>query len=111
METLGIKDTREFIAFVAPIAREVASAVEDGVQTVNINSLLPALMTAGEAFDGITMIPKELADLSEEEFSELKSVIIDEIGFEDDKEKLELIVSKSLTAAFALHGLVSAILS
>jgi hypothetical protein len=88
----GIKETKELLVFGFKLQKAISSSLEDGKinMITDAPKFLSALMSAPKAFGGINLVPKELADLNEEEREELMQLARDE--FELSNKELEILI-------------------
>jgi hypothetical protein len=98
----GIKETKELVLFVAKLSSSIGHAMEDGkLSFLDMAKMVPLLMKAGDALDGIEQIPAELLDLDAAERQELLDAFNSEFSLPNDK--AEAIIEKALGAVAKMH--------
>ena len=103
----GIKDLKEMVVFVAKVGNAVDVSAEDGIGVDDLGSFVPAFMSAPQAFEGVSEIPKEAKDLDAEEMKELQDALAKELDLKDDA--LEAVIEKSLAAIASIFAIAQEI--
>lgn len=104
---MDVKETKEALKFALNLAQVVGVSLEDGkVGLEDLVLLLGALSGAGEAFKGLSEIPAELGELSNEEKDELKTVVEE---FDIPQEAIEDTIQAGLKLILDIIALVSRI--
>jgi hypothetical protein len=102
---LGIKETKEMVAFIVALANSLGQSLEDGeLGVTDILNFLEPLSLSGEAISGSTEVAKELVDLDESEKAEILSYIKE--TFSIPEKNVEDIVECSLNVIGELHTLI-----
>jgi hypothetical protein len=102
---MGIQETKDLLRFVIDIAEAVDKSLEDNDFSVfDAANFVTAMLDAGSAFNNMSLIPKELADLTLEEANELYTYATTELNLSD--EKVEETVKKMLEIGLKLYDLV-----
>lgn len=71
-EPMGIKETKELLEFVFKINQGIVLSIEDKkANWLDIPNFFPAIFASPAAFTGIRLVPKEWADLDDQEKIEL----------------------------------------
>lgn len=85
--TVGLQETKEALTFAFAIVNGVRTAkADDGKITVtDVPAFFPALFALKDAVDGVTDIPLEMKNISQEEADELKKWVKDNFDISDDK--------------------------
>lgn len=110
MEKYGIKETKEVIDFGFALGAGIVAAKADGkIDLGDLPLVLPIFVSAAPALADISMVPKELADISAEEAEELVAYVAAKIPSITDRPKILKIVSCSLKFGLAAIALVVAI--
>ena len=82
----GTKEFEEMVAFGMGIGKAIASSLEDGkFDFGDVFKILPALMQANAAIQGMEKIPAELKDLDDAEYKALTEKFKAEFDLEDDE--------------------------
>jgi len=98
----GFKETKEMIQFVISLVRAIEKSIKDGVSVMDtLNFIAPAL-SATAAFENMTEIPTELANLDEAEMQELYAVVAANL---DQADKTEEVIKRSLEIGLKLFEL------
>lgn len=101
----GIKETKEFLRFVIDMAQAIDKSLEDGELSVfDSANFVTAIVNAGAAFDNIDLVPKEIADLSQEEANELYTYVTTELKLSNTN--VEVVVQRSLEIGLKIYELV-----
>lgn len=80
------KELKEILSFMCALANAIGEASEDGkISRGEALGMLPLLYNVPSAFGGMTEIPAEVADLSQEDIEELAQMIKDELNLPQDK--------------------------
>lgn len=105
----GIKETQEVIDFVFDLTDAiVASVKDDGKITIgDAPRFIKSLMSSPTALSGINQVPKELADLSDEELKQICDQIRARFDIADDR--LEVLIENALFSAMQLTVNISRI--
>ena len=83
---MGTKEFDEMVSFGMGLGQAIAQALEDGkVNFSDVFKVLPALMSASDAFEGVENIPAELADLDDAEYANLVAKFKKEFDLDDDE--------------------------
>lgn len=68
----SVKETKEALAFAFSLAEAARKALADGsIGITDVPYLIPAFMAAGPALQGMSNLPRELGDLSNDDALEL----------------------------------------
>ena len=105
METIGIKDTQEVIRFGTALGVALNKALKDGLTFTDISHAAELLPYIQPALDGVSNVGVELADLSQGELDQLKTVVIDILGKESYHKSVE-VAEAAITAAVAIWDLM-----
>jgi len=100
----GIKETKEVLDFGLSTAMFVDEKLQDGFQWTDIFGMVEPLTKAPAAIDNIDEVPKELADMDEEERAELVRFVQDTYDIADDN--AEKMVEQGIRAAIELVKLI-----
>lgn len=69
---MGINATKEMLGFILSLGNALGNSLEDGQITIgDLTNFVAPLMDAGTAFATASEIPMELADLTDDEITEL----------------------------------------
>lgn len=101
----SVKNTKELAIFVARLANAVDGALADGhITLADAARVYAPLQAAGAAFDEITEVPAEVADLDPAEAAELSAAIAEELDLEEQnvEEVAEKILGVTLQLAAVL---------
>lgn len=80
------KELKEVLSFVCALANTIGEVSEDGkVSRSEAMALLPLLYKVPSALDGISDIPSEVSELSQEDIEELAKMVKDELDLPQDK--------------------------
>ena len=110
MSPEGTKDLTEVVDLVLSAVDVGKLALADGKVDFNDLALLVALIpSVGPALDGLSNIPGELRDLTEQEGLDLAAHVMGRLSVEDPKARR--IVEASLKAAVSAYGVVKALQS
>lgn len=105
---LGVKETKEMLTFVLKLGNALGNALEDDkVGITDISDFVSPLMSAGDAFANAIEIPKELADLDEQEKTELLDYV--KTTFDIPEKNIELVVESAFDLLAKLYDLVKVI--
>lgn len=86
--TIGVKDTREVVSFVATLYKAFGRAMDDGkVNLKDLPLLFPVLLDVKSAFEGIDRVDLEIANWTFNEQMELRQLIVSEFGLGQDAEQ------------------------
>jgi hypothetical protein len=114
-KNFGIEETLEVLDAGIALGNAVGkSLADDGKITwTEYPNFLPVLMKAPKAINDISLVPKEMADLDDEEREEIKTFVQEKLDLSDDnlEEKVELIFSKVMKTFVATLELVQAVRS
>lgn len=106
---MGIKDTDEVVTLIILAAKGAIESAADGkFDASDLPKLMPALLAAGPAIEGIQNVPAELWDLDSEEGVKIVGRIAGELTLSNEHAKKILVAG--LQAAVANYGLVKVIL-
>lgn len=101
----GIKETKELLDFAIALCNGVGRAAEDGdYDFTDLVDFVPVVRTLGDAFQGVTEVPRELADLSEVEYQELLDYVREE--FDIPQDRAELYLEKAFEAGLRVAEMV-----
>ncbi len=108
IEPAGIEETKDVVLFGVKFANAIIASFADGKITAGdiMNFINPMFKLPG-AMSGLNRVPVELADLDENELTELIELVMDELECESPKAKK--IVEESIRAMFAIFELVKVI--
>jgi len=99
------KELGEVLKFICALANAVGEAAKDGeVSLGDAAHLIPLLYKLPAAADGMSEIPAEAKDLSQDEIDALIKMVKDELDLPQDK--IEMAVEESLDVAIKLYALV-----
>lgn len=80
------KELKEILSFMCSLANAIGEASDDGkISRSEALGMLPLLYDVPSAFGGMTEIPAEVSDLSQEDIEELAQMIKDELELPQDK--------------------------
>lgn len=100
-----VKELKEVLGFVCALANGIGEAAKDGkVSLGDATQLIPLLYKLPAAVDGMSEIPAEAKDLSQDEVDELAKYIKEELDLPQDK--VEMAVEEGLDIALKLYALV-----
>ncbi|QKJ99927.1 MAG: hypothetical protein HND40_10330 [Ignavibacteriota bacterium] len=101
----GIEETKDVVKFLCKATNAVIESLkDDGKITVgDFPKFGGVAMSLFPAFSGINEVPKELAELSEDEVTELITLVKDELQLD---ENVEEVISKALNVAAEIKDLV-----
>ena len=106
--TSGIKETKEMLGFVLSIGNALGASLEDGEVTIgDLTEFVAPLLEAGDAFAGAVSIPAELADLTEEERTELLTYAKEKFSIPEDN--VEDVVECGFDTVVQIYELVQKI--
>lgn len=98
----GIKETKEVLKFGVELGEAVDRALsDDKMDIADLVQLVPAFTAAGAAFENISLVPKELADMDEAESKELLEWAKAELDLSNDN--VEAIVEKALETVLCMY--------
>lgn len=99
----GIKETQEMLLLVFSLGKAVMDAKKDGFNAEDLTQLIKVIPYVAPAFDGASVIPSELKDLSKDEVKSLLVFTANQLaGFAGENKKLEEQVAKGLEAGLAV---------
>ena len=102
---IGITETLDAVDFAVSFANSIVLAYEDGA--LNLSDFQYAMgpfMKIPSVLSGMSLIPAELSNLSQEELDQIIAKVQAEL--EVDSEKAKEIVVKALKLAYAIYELV-----
>jgi len=101
---LGIKETDEVVTLIITAAKGVKASMADGkLDAADLPQIVPVLMAAGPALDGIKDVPAELWDLDGEEGAKVVGRVAVELAIENaHAKKLVILGLQALVANYAL---------
>lgn len=101
----GIEETKDVVKFLCKSTNAVVESLkDDGKITIgDFPKFGGVAMALFPAFSGINEVPKELAELSEDEVTELVTLVKDELELD---ENVEEVISKALTIASEIKDLI-----
>ena len=105
MEKFGIKELSEAVVFGIQAAESVGAALADGIDMSDLVTLLPVVMSAPSALAGITEIPAELSDISEEEIAAIVELVNANLGSVDN-EKAKAVGLKAVQLSLIIAQLI-----
>lgn len=83
---IGIKETKDVVAFALTLGEDLSSALADGAVTLSeIPTFLDAVGKLPAAISGIASVPTELSHLTDEEKAELIQYVQDNFKIESEK--------------------------
>ena len=98
------KELKELLSFMCSLANAIGEASDDGkISRGEVIGMLPLLYNVPSAFDGITEIPSEVADLSQEDIEELAQMVKDELDLPQDK--IESAIEDGIDLCLKLYAL------
>lgn len=104
-EIHGLKETKEILKFILGLGVGVDNSLGDGkIDVDDFGFLLPALLSAGEAFKDISKVPQELKDLSASELEELSDFIKQEFSLKN--KNIERLVEAGLGISIQIYQLI-----
>lgn len=105
VQMYGITETKDVVVFLCKSTNAVVESLkDDGKVTIgDFPKFGGVAMSVFPAFSGINEVPKELAELSEDEVTELVALIKDELQLD---ENVEEVISKALTIAAEIKDLI-----
>lgn len=108
LPSYGVKETKELLKFVIGLGMALEKALADGAIGVgDLVSFWSPLMNINDALKDISLVPKELADLSEDEKAELLAYIEQEFDIGNDA--LEAVIEKALKAGLQAFELIQCV--
>jgi len=101
----GITETKDVVVFLCKSTNAVVESLkDDGKVTIgDFPKFGGVAMSVFPAFSGINEVPKELAELSEDEVTELVTLDKDELELD---ENVEEVIAKALTIASEIKDLI-----
>ena len=101
----GITETKDVVVFLCKSTNAVVESLkDDGKVTIgDFPKFGGVAMSVFPAFSGINEVPKELAELSEDEVTELVTLVKDELEL---YENVEEVIAKALTIASEIKDLI-----
>ena len=101
----GITETKDVVVFLCKSTNAVVESLkDDGKVTIgDFPKFGGVAMSVFPAFSGINEVPKELAELSEDEVTELVTLVKDELELD---ENVEEVIAKALTIASEIKDLI-----
>lgn len=99
------KELKEILSFMCSLANAIGEASDDDGKISRSEALgmLPLLYDVPSAFGGMTEIPAEVADLSQEDIEELAQMIKDELELPQDK--IESAIEDGIDLCLRLYAL------
>lgn len=77
----GTQETEDLLVFVAKLGNAIDGALEDGtINLLDLDELFGPAASAKAAFEGASLIPKELGDLDSQEATLLVETFADELN-------------------------------
>jgi len=104
---VGIKETKEVATFITSLAEGIYEAQKGGWSWSDYIHFIKPLGDALPALDGITEVPAELEDLTDEEVAELVEHLKAE--FDIDQELAEALVEDALEVGVIIFRMVGRI--
>ncbi|OQY70802.1 MAG: hypothetical protein B6D44_15210 [Ignavibacteriales bacterium UTCHB2] len=101
----GIEETKDVVVFLCKTTNAVLDSLkDDGKITIgDFPKFGGVAMALFPAFSGINEVPKELAELSEDEVTELIALVKDELELDGNVEE---VIAKALTIASEIKDLI-----
>lgn len=101
----GIEETKDVAKFLCRTTNAVLNSLEDDgkITFTDFPKFAGVAMAIFPALSGISEVPKELADLTEDEFNELKELVKEELELDDD---VEAVIEKTLVIANEIKLLI-----
>jgi len=83
---IGIQDVKEVLKTGIKIYEAVDKSLEDDgkISLLEYSNFVPAIMSMRDAINGISEVPKQLADIDEVEAEELKAFMRDELDLNNN---------------------------
>lgn len=101
----GIKELSEVVKFVCAMANGIADAAKDGqISLGDAAHLVPLLYKLPSAADGLSEVPLEVADLSQDEIIAISALVKEELDLPQDK--IEMAVEEAIDIAISIYMLV-----
>jgi hypothetical protein len=101
----GLKETKEVLKFVIELGLAVdKSLVDKKIGLDDAMNFYSAVLAAGDAFDSISLVVKELADLDAAEKAELISYVENELDLISDR--TEEVIEKALSIALNIYEVI-----
>lgn len=94
------KELKEALSFICSLANSIGKIAEDGK---NATHLIPLLYKIPSAVDGMSEIPAEVAELSQEDIEELAQMVKDELDIPQDK--IEAAIEDGIDLCLRLYAL------
>ena len=105
---VGIKNLKRAVKFAIDVTNQFIEAMADGKFTVFESfGFIDELSQIPGVVNSASEVLQEVKDLSEEEKNELTQYVVDELHI--PSEKVEDVIAKSISFAFATNELVAAI--
>jgi len=102
----GVKELQDVVRFGLAMGNALGEALEDGKLSMSdLFKVLPALMTANAALEGIGKVPEELKDLDESEYQGLVAEMKAEFNLENDD--MEAKIEKAYEVALKVAQLAA----
>lgn len=99
------KELKEILSFMCSLANAIGDATADDgkISRAEALGMLPLLYNVPSAFGGITEIPSEVAELSQEDIEELAQMVKDELDIPQDK--IEEAIEDGIDLCLRLYAL------
>jgi len=98
------KELKELLLFMCAFGNALGKASDDGkISRGEVLEMLPLLSKVPSAFGGMTEIPAEVKELSEEDIAELAQFVKDELELPQDK--VEEAIEGSIDICLKLYAL------
>lgn len=102
----GIQETEDLLVFVAKLGNAVEGALEDGVvNLMDIDEIFSPAAAAKDAFEGSSLIPKEMGDLDTNEATYLVEIFAEELKLKHTQ--AEQLTTEGLAVATALVAYIN----
>lgn len=98
------KELKEALSFICSLANSIGEIAEDGkMNLADATHLIPLLYKLPSAVDGMSEIPAEVAELSQEDIEELAQMVKDELDIPQDK--IEAAIEDGIDLCLRLYAL------
>lgn len=101
----GIENLKKLVGFACGLTKQISTSLKDGWQWTDALAFIDEVSAIPGAIKSLPAVKQEIADLSEDEKTELHAYIKEEFDIPDDK--VELLIEDSITWTMATINLVN----